>query len=123
MSRCFTFPLGPEGNAASAVGEFGMAVLLNSDNGRRQRTFDLAHELYHLLTWQSRGNRDAPETAEEITADRFAAHLLVPFSSLAEAMESIPQRAVSACTATWPCSPGGSRCQQKPSCGSWPTSS
>ena len=82
-------PLGPDGNAASAVGEFGMAVLLNSDNGPRQRTFDLAHELYHLVTWQSRGKQDAPETAEEITADRFAAHLLVPFSSLAEAMESI----------------------------------
>jgi len=87
--KVFHHPLGPDGNAASAVGEFGMAVLLNSDNGPRQRTFDLAHELYHLLTWQSRNNRDVSEANEEITADRFAAHLLVPLSRLAEDMEPI----------------------------------
>jgi Zn-dependent peptidase ImmA (M78 family) len=72
--------------------EYGMAVLLNSDNGPHQRTFDLAHEYYPLLTWQSRSRQDVPETAEEIAADRFAAHLLVPFSRLAEVMEPILQK-------------------------------
>src|SRR5262249_12056127 len=76
--KVFHLPLGPSGNAACAIGEYGMAVLLNSDNGPRQRTFDLAHELYHLLTWESRNGHDVPEAAEERTADRFAAHLLVP---------------------------------------------
>lgn len=87
--KVFHLPLGSTGNAASAVGEFGLAVLLSSDNGPRQRTFDLAHELYHLLTWQSRSNHDRSEPAEEITADRFAAHLLVPFNRLAEIVEPI----------------------------------
>ena len=83
----------PGRNAASAVGEFGMAVLLNSDNGPRQRTFDLARPaLYHLVTWRSRGQSNTPEAAEELTASRFAARLLVPFNSLAEAMESIPPK-------------------------------
>jgi Zn-dependent peptidase ImmA (M78 family)/transcriptional regulator with XRE-family HTH domain len=90
--KVFHLPLGPDGNAACAVGEFGVAVLLNSDNGPRQRVFDLAHELYRLLTWDSRDQHNVPEAAEELAADRFAAHLLVPMVRLSEAMGSMLAR-------------------------------
>jgi len=82
--KIFHLPLGPAGNAASAVGEFGMAVLLNSDNNQWQRAFDLAHELYHLITWRDRCAKEVTDPAEEIAADRFAAHLLVPLNRLME---------------------------------------
>jgi Zn-dependent peptidase ImmA (M78 family) len=52
----------------------------------------LAHELYHLLTWESRNGQEIPEAAEERTADRFAAHLLVPFSCLAETVAPMIQK-------------------------------
>lgn len=72
--KVFHLPLG-SGNAVSAVNsEFGHATLLNADDGPRERAFSLAHELYHLLTWERTDN--SPET--ELAADRFATYLLLP---------------------------------------------
>lgn len=83
-----TFHLGfePTGTAASTWSDtFGAAVLLNKGNVRWRRNFDLAHELFHLLTWPVfRKPEDAHATsfiasqAEEKLATCFARHLLMP---------------------------------------------
>ena len=39
------------GSAASAIGPFGAGVFLNSSNAPWRINYDLAHELFHLLTW------------------------------------------------------------------------
>ncbi|MFO7956461.1 MAG: XRE family transcriptional regulator [Candidatus Brocadiia bacterium] len=74
----------PTGTAASTRSEtFGHAVLLNAANVRWRRNFDLAHELFHLLTWDVfRSGREAASTVagedEEKLATCFARHLLMP---------------------------------------------
>jgi Zn-dependent peptidase ImmA (M78 family)/transcriptional regulator with XRE-family HTH domain len=81
--KIFHLDFEPSGTAASAVSEtFGAAVLLNVRNARWRRNHDLAHELFHLLTWQI--FHHTPETlldageAEEKLATCFARHLLMP---------------------------------------------
>lgn len=73
----------PSGTAASTVSEsFGAAVLLNANNVRWRRNFDLAHELFHLLTWKSFHGDSVGTIAgngqEESFADCFASNLLMP---------------------------------------------
>lgn len=42
----------PEGvSGGSTVSEFGMAILVNSEDAPWRRNFDLAHEFFHLITW------------------------------------------------------------------------
>ncbi|MCL4552288.1 MAG: XRE family transcriptional regulator [Candidatus Marsarchaeota archaeon] len=82
----------PSGTAASTKSdEFGMAVLLNANNKRWRRNFDLAHELFHLLTWHifRRPTDDSSSKAgarEEQFADVFARSLLMPMDALTSAM-------------------------------------
>jgi Zn-dependent peptidase ImmA (M78 family)/transcriptional regulator with XRE-family HTH domain len=82
--KVFHLDVQPSGTAASSRSElFGAAVLLNSNNVRWRRSFDLAHELFHLLTWQlfSASWEGTPKTAsenEEKFATCFARHLLMP---------------------------------------------
>lgn len=77
-----------KGSAASLVGDFGAAILLNKNNTTLRRTFDIAHELFHLITWnvydpneiyddEIRGKSNV-----EKYADKFAAALLLPEESL-----------------------------------------
>lgn len=90
--KVFHLDFEPSGTAASTKSDrFGVAVLLNSKNKRWRRNFDLAHELFHLLTW----NTFAPagETAEddekiERLATCFARNLLMPGDSLRAAIDS-----------------------------------
>jgi XRE family transcriptional regulator, fatty acid utilization regulator len=85
--KTFHLRVEPSGTAAcTAAPEYGLAVLLNPLNSRARRTFDLAHELFHLLTW----NVPVPPSAadmEESLADCFASALLLPDSALREAVE------------------------------------
>ena len=82
--KLFHLSFEPTGTAASSVSDsFGSAVLLNAKNVRWRRNFDLAHELFHLLTWNVFRSRpsDAAEVAgeeEEKLATCFASHLLMP---------------------------------------------
>jgi Zn-dependent peptidase ImmA (M78 family) len=83
--KVFHLDFKPTGSAASAVSEiFGAAVLLNSNNVPWRRTFDLAHELFHLLTFKifHSGMEDSPahvaSRREERLATCFARHLLMP---------------------------------------------
>jgi len=57
--------------------------LLNAKNVRWRRNFDLAHELFHLLTWDifrssKNGDDILASQGEEKLATCFASHLLMP---------------------------------------------
>jgi len=83
----------PSGTAACAQSEtFGAAVLLNALNARWRRNYDLAHELFHLLTWRlfRKAGEDAVARAgdhEEKLANCFASHLLMPEEAVRAAVE------------------------------------
>jgi Zn-dependent peptidase ImmA (M78 family)/transcriptional regulator with XRE-family HTH domain len=73
--------LGDRGSAACAKGEFGAAILVNKQEAPWRRNFDLAHELFHLLTWESACPGVAGAAAGgrvEKLANAFAAALLLP---------------------------------------------
>ncbi len=85
--KLFHIDFEPTGTAACALSPtFGAAILLNAKNARWRRNFDLAHELFHLLTWNV-FNPSADEAAErpakeEKLADSFASNLLMPEESV-----------------------------------------
>jgi XRE family transcriptional regulator, fatty acid utilization regulator len=88
--KTFNLRIEPSGTAAcTADPDYGHAVLLNSLNSRARRTFDLAHELFHLLTWETANSaaNSLSDEAEEKLADRFAAALLLPETPLREAVD------------------------------------
>ncbi|MDB5338015.1 MAG: Transcriptional regulator [Planctomycetaceae bacterium] len=82
--KVFHMPFEPSGSAACTFHEqFGGAILLNSQNVRWRRNFDLAHELFHLLTWKVFRRAGEPTFGEsspheEKLATCFARHLLMP---------------------------------------------
>ena len=90
--RIFHLDFEPTGTAASSVSDrIGRAILLNAKNVRWRRNFDLAHELFHLLTWRVFRTEGDPRTAiasklEESLANAFASHLLLPTDALREAI-------------------------------------
>lgn len=91
--KIFHLEFHPTGCAACSVSEeFGTAVLLNSNNSRWRRNFDLAHELFHLLTWRVFGHHEqsgfslATEKEEKL-ATCFARNLLMPVEVFKEAIE------------------------------------
>jgi transcriptional regulator with XRE-family HTH domain len=89
--KTFNLRVEPSGTAAcTADPDYGLAVLLNPLNNRARRTFDLAHELFHLLTWDMPvppSVKDSPKDLEESFADSFAATLLLPEAALREAVD------------------------------------
>jgi Zn-dependent peptidase ImmA (M78 family) len=82
--KVFHFDFVPSGTAAcSLTDRYGAAVLLNSRNVRWRRNFDLAHELFHLLTWKlfrtsGPDSISIPSEFEEKLATCFARNLLMP---------------------------------------------
>jgi hypothetical protein len=42
-----------EGSAASIWGPFGPAILMNSNEAPWRRNYNFAHEVFHLITWDS----------------------------------------------------------------------
>ncbi len=91
--KLFYLSFQPSGTAASTVSAtYGPAVLLNTENVRWRRNFDLAHELFHLLTWQI--FRDGTDSAvasdrEEKLATCFASHLLMPAEATRLAIDEV----------------------------------
>ena len=79
--KIFHMDLSKMGVAACAVSaEFGRAILLNSKCTRWRRNHDLAHELFHILTWERFGHTDGaiiPTEQEEKYATCFAGNLLL----------------------------------------------
>ena len=87
------FHLDFSGSAISTVSEqFGPAILSNRSSKSWRRNFDLAHELFHILTW-SVFRTEAPENAEpgpaeEKLANAFASRLLLPTDSVKNKIDS-----------------------------------
>lgn len=82
--KIFHMDLGDTGAAACAVSdEFGVGILLNQNCTRWRRNFDVAHELFHILTWK-RFKHDQqegmchPNSQEDKFATCFAGNLLLP---------------------------------------------
>ncbi|MBU1260441.1 MAG: XRE family transcriptional regulator [Planctomycetes bacterium] len=77
------FHLPFEGSAVSTIDQFGCAILLNSSESTKEwrRNYDLAHELFHLLTWdvfRKKVGDCVPSDMEEKLANAFASALLMP---------------------------------------------
>ena len=73
----------PEGSAISTFSnEFGAVIVINSDEAPWRRNYDLAHELFHLVTWKIVSEKDLEDqnffADIEKKADRFASILLLP---------------------------------------------
>ncbi|MBI5346681.1 MAG: ImmA/IrrE family metallo-endopeptidase [Chlamydiae bacterium] len=85
--RFLSLSLGKDGSAACAVCNFGPAILLNEDEVPWRQTFSIAHELFHIVTWDSEllkkiiSDSDIYKKNEQL-ADAFAAGLLMPENSL-----------------------------------------
>jgi len=81
--KIFDCPVNSDCSAACAKGDFGSAILLNSDQPIWRRTYSCAHELFHLITWNEslfESLRDATKLKKrnEQLSDVFAAGLLMP---------------------------------------------
>jgi XRE family transcriptional regulator, fatty acid utilization regulator len=81
----------PEGISGAAIQlAAGDAILINRDESPGRKAFDLAHELFHVLTWDAlppeRVDRSNPTAYKqkriEQLADNFAGALLLPRSAL-----------------------------------------
>ena len=92
--KVFHLPFEPTGSAACTVGEsYGPAILLNARAVRWRRNFDLAHELFHILTWSiyrgsTEGDAVTPAEEEEKLATCFAGNLLMPEETVKQAIEA-----------------------------------
>jgi len=92
--KLFYLDFQPSGTAASAVSDsFGAAILLNANNVRWRRNHDLAHELFHVLTWpvfhaSPQGPAVDAADKEEKLATCFARHLLMPSDPFRTAINS-----------------------------------
>jgi Zn-dependent peptidase ImmA (M78 family)/transcriptional regulator with XRE-family HTH domain len=79
--KLFCLEFEPSGTAATLCERdgIGVAILLNEKNSVRRLTFDLAHELYHVVALES--------ADEEKLADAFAAQLLLPAEDFLRAVD------------------------------------
>ncbi len=86
--KVFHLAFEPTGTAAcSRSATFGDSILLNAGSRRWRRNYDLAHELFHLLTWNVFRSSSATSTEqEEKLADKFASALLLPEEALRSAV-------------------------------------
>jgi Zn-dependent peptidase ImmA (M78 family)/transcriptional regulator with XRE-family HTH domain len=81
------------GSAASAVGDFGQSILMNSSEAPWRRNYNFAHELFHLLTWNAmppdrlRKEQNLKEKFEKL-ANYFASCLLLPAECVLTAFQA-----------------------------------
>jgi Zn-dependent peptidase ImmA (M78 family)/DNA-binding XRE family transcriptional regulator len=88
----FCMDLEDFGSADSLVSGFGAAVLLNKNDTPWRRTFDIAHEFFHLITWNIYSPADGCEengvkSNLDRYADAFASALLLPEGVLLSEVE------------------------------------
>ena len=85
-------PLGDGASGASVVDNtLGVGILINRNDAPWRRNFDLAHELFHVISWnvfspQEIGN-GTRKTRPEQYADIFASSLLLPEVHLLDALK------------------------------------
>ena len=91
--KVFHLAFEPTGSAACAVNDAGAAILLNANQIRWRRNFDLAHELFHILTWHIfRTDQDddvVNNEKEEKFATCFASNLLMPRYAVRHAINQV----------------------------------
>jgi len=85
--------LGNDGSAASTIGDFGTAILINSSEAPWRRNYDLAHELFHIITWNIFDHDEIHRSSDvkpmvEKWADVFASSLLLPGDDVSREFES-----------------------------------
>ena len=94
--KIFHKDIGSAGVAACAVSDnFGKGILLNLQCSRWRRNHDLAHELFHLLTWQRFQHKDGmcePSIEEDKLATCFAGNLLLPEEVIKISIEKATDR-------------------------------
>ena len=84
--------LGDGVSGASVVDNaLGVGILINTNDAPWRRNFDLAHELFHIITWnvfspEEIGN-GTTKTRPEQYADIFASSLLLPEAHLLDALK------------------------------------
>ncbi len=92
----------PEGISGAACQlQSGDAILINRREHRGRRNFDLAHEIFHVLTWQALPPRRIDKTEPkgykdkriEQLADNFAGSLLMPRLLVKHHWEARPEEA------------------------------
>ncbi len=71
----------------------GVGILINAYDAPWRRNFDLAHELFHIVTWKIFSHEEIGDgtrkTKPEQFADSFAASLLLPKDHLLDALKEI----------------------------------
>jgi len=71
----------------------GVGILVNANDAPWRRNFDLAHELFHIVTWNIFSHNEIGDgsykTMPEKYADSFAASLLLPKEHLLGALKEI----------------------------------
>jgi len=79
------------GSAASVIGDFGPAILMNLSEAPWRRNYNFAHEFYHLITWKSisPGIKERPRSWDKMEklANYFASCLLLPLEPLKVELE------------------------------------
>lgn len=85
-------PLGDGVSGASVVDNaLGVGILINAIDAPWRRNFDLAHELFHIITWnvfsQEEIGNGTTKTRPEQYADIFASSLLLPENHLRGALK------------------------------------
>lgn len=83
--KIFQKPFNDNGSALSIKSEiYGLAMFINASEPRWRRNFDIAHELFHLLTWDTfrLSQNNVGTEREESLANCFAANLLMPYDSV-----------------------------------------
>jgi len=80
--------LGPGISGGSTVGDFGMAILINANDAPWRRNYDIAHEFFHLITWDYFSPEEIYERDKygknriEQLAEVFASAFLLPEEEL-----------------------------------------
>jgi len=87
-------PLGEDISGASVVDDtLGVGILANAGNAPWRRSFDLAHELFHLVTWNIFTHEEigdgTKKTKPEQYANIFASSLLLPQEHLIASLKEI----------------------------------
>ncbi|MBN2178249.1 MAG: ImmA/IrrE family metallo-endopeptidase [Deltaproteobacteria bacterium] len=87
-------PLQEDASAASIVDDnLGVGIVINSNDVPWRRNYDLAHELFHIVTWNifSPGEigDGTKKTKPEQYADIFASSLLLPENHLIDALKEL----------------------------------
>ena len=85
-------PLGDGASGASVVDNtLGVGILINANDVPWRRNFDLAHELFHVISWNVFSPKEigngTTKTRPEQYADIFASSLLLPEAHLLDALK------------------------------------